>query len=98
MQFVKVVCGCREEVAQLDEATALALQLFSEDQHPAAFKSGKSSASKEGLSVYALLSRTACPMASHILRLVYTTHVQSSISLYLIVLPLVSMYKVKIPM
>ncbi|KAK3872476.1 hypothetical protein Pcinc_022449 [Petrolisthes cinctipes] len=57
-----------EEIAQLDEATASALRLFSEDQHPAAFKSGKSSASKEGLSVYALLSRTACPMASHTLR------------------------------
>nr|XP_045610380.1 uncharacterized protein LOC123765720 [Procambarus clarkii] len=57
-----------EDLAQLDDATATALQLFSEDQHPASFKSGKSSASKEGLSVYALLSRTSCPMAAHTLR------------------------------
>lgn len=68
MQILKAICGFREEVAQLDEATASALQLFSEDQHPAAFKSGKTSTSKEGLSVYALLSRTSCPMASRTLR------------------------------
>lgn len=57
-----------EDLAQLDEATAIALQVFSEEQHPAAFKSGKRSASKEGLSLYALLSRTSCPMACHALR------------------------------
>ncbi|XP_050715754.1 uncharacterized protein LOC126998310 [Eriocheir sinensis] len=57
-----------EDMAQLDEATAVALQVFSEEQHPAASKSGKPSASKEGLSLYALLSRTACPMARHTLR------------------------------
>ncbi|XP_066950596.1 mutS protein homolog 5-like [Macrobrachium rosenbergii] len=57
-----------EDLTQLDEETACALQLFSEDQHPASSKSGKYSASKEGLSVYALLSRTSCPMSPPILR------------------------------
>ncbi|ROT81974.1 putative mutS protein-like 5-like [Penaeus vannamei] len=59
---------CMDELAQLDDATVAALQLFSEDQHPSAFKSGKTSSSKEGLSIYALLSRTASPMAAHTLR------------------------------
>ncbi|XP_068214442.1 mutS protein homolog 5-like [Palaemon carinicauda] len=57
-----------EDLTQLDEETACALQLFSEDQHPASSKSGKYSASKEGLSVFALLSRTSCPMSPHTLR------------------------------
>ncbi|XP_037788834.1 mutS protein homolog 5-like [Penaeus monodon] len=57
-----------DELAQVDDATVAALQLFSEDQHPSAFKSGKASSSKEGLSIYALLSRTASPMAAHTLR------------------------------
>ncbi|XP_047498885.1 mutS protein homolog 5-like isoform X2 [Penaeus chinensis] len=57
-----------DELAQLDDATVAALQLFSEDQHPSAFKSGKASSSKEGLSLYALLGRTASPMAAHALR------------------------------
>ncbi|KAK7073044.1 hypothetical protein SK128_003475 [Halocaridina rubra] len=52
----------------MDDVTTSALQLFSEDQHPAASKSGKSSASKEGLSIYALLSRTSCAMSAHVLR------------------------------
>ncbi|XP_064102619.1 mutS protein homolog 5-like [Macrobrachium nipponense] len=57
-----------EDLTQLDEETACALQLFSEDQHPANYKSGIYSSSKEGLSVYALLSRTSCPLSPPILR------------------------------
>ncbi|XP_042866684.1 mutS protein homolog 5-like [Penaeus japonicus] len=57
-----------DELAHLDDATVAALQIFSEDQHPSAFKSGKASSSKEGLSIYALLSRTSSPMAAYTLR------------------------------
>ncbi|XP_076057335.1 mutS protein homolog 5-like [Oratosquilla oratoria] len=52
----------------IDEDTLKALHVFTEDQHPSAFKMGKKRASKEGFSLYALLCRTASPMSRQVLR------------------------------
>ena len=52
----------------MDATTSGNLHVVSEDEHPAATKAGKYSASKEGVSLLALLSRTASPMAQPVLR------------------------------
>ena len=58
----------RENLCYLDAGSVTALQLLSEEQHPAASKAGKVAASKEGLSLLSLLARTASNMALPLLR------------------------------
>lgn len=72
-------CPFSGDLCYLDAGSVAALQVLSEDEHPAASKAGKESASKEGLSLLALLARTASPMALPVLRCVNQS-IQSFIS------------------
>lgn len=59
---------CRADSCYIDDETIASLDILAEDEHPAARKTGHSSASKEGLSLLSLLNRTSSPLAVPVLR------------------------------
>ena len=46
-----------EDSVWMDQSTFLNLQIFSQQMHPASFKKGQSSSSKEGLSLFGITAK-----------------------------------------
>lgn len=55
--FLIIYAFHRDDIVLIEESAWQSLQIFSVDVHPSSFKQGVSSSTKEGLSVYGLLSQ-----------------------------------------